>query len=130
MSNTPEVSELRIVFDEEAILAYGGIGAGVHSEIEAAAEAGFPGIISWGTATMLPFWEILERIAGVDWLIGGSALVRLTKPVCAGDEVRYSGQEIPGPKGRRTMELVAETARHGVVATVHASIVTVNVTQS
>lgn len=118
MSNAAGVPELRVVFNEEAILAYGGSGAGVHSEIEAANAAGFPCIISWGTATMLPFWEILERIAGEHWLIGATASVRLKKPVCAGDEVRYSVLELAGQQGRRTIELTAETARHGIVATV------------
>ncbi|MFM9970153.1 MAG: hypothetical protein ACKVQK_17320 [Burkholderiales bacterium] len=123
------VPERRIVFNEEAIVAYGGSGAGIHSEIEAANAAGFPALVSWGTATMLPFWEILEQIAGEHWLIGGSVAVRLKKPVCAGDEVHYFGQQVAAADSRRTIELVAETARHGVVATVLANLPRIDVPQ-
>lgn len=123
MSDFPAIEELRVTFDAETIRAYGGTGVGLHSDEEIAVSLGFPNLVSWGTLTVLPFWELMGRLAGPDWALDGSLNVRLAKPVCAGDEVIYSVQTAPQEAdGRTAFELVATTERHSVVATAQATI--------
>jgi acyl dehydratase len=112
---------LRIVFDEDTIRHYGGSGAGIHSDVEVAKAGGFPTILSWGTLTVMPFWELMARCAGPEGKRDIS--VRLTKPVCAGDEVTYAVTAfIPEPNGTTKLELTATTERFGVVATATATL--------
>ena len=112
---------LCVQFDEDSIVAYGGTGVGIHSDLEAAREAGFDSLVSWGTLTMLPFWELLD---GVDAMRGRPRVelkVELRKPVLAGDRVRYTMREMTDTAGRPIVELVATTERFGTVATAIAS---------
>jgi acyl dehydratase len=115
-------SELRVTFGADMIRDYGGAGAGLHSDAEAARAQGFPEIISWGTLTVMPFWELLERV-GHDTSRDAALDVRLTKPVCAGDEVTYAVRATKARVGGGTfIEMDATTIRFGVVATAIATI--------
>lgn len=121
MSEVSSTSELRVVFDAETIRRYGGTGPGMHSDEEEAISRGFPGLVSWGTLTVLPFWQLMGRLAGPDWALGGTLDVRLTKPVCAGDEVTYTAKPAADDSDAvHAFELVATTERYGVVATAQA----------
>ena len=107
--------KLMVRFDADHIRRYGGSGAGFHSEIEAAHAQGYPGLVSWGTLTLMPFWTLLARTPDDDF-VGIKIDVRLSKPVFAGDEVSYAvlGSE-EHSEGERLL-LEAKTARSGVVA--------------
>jgi acyl dehydratase len=119
-------AELRATFDAPTIRDYGGSGAGLHSDAEAARAQGFPEIVSWGTLTVMPFWELLGRI-GHDVSRDVTLDVRLTKPVCAGDEVTYAIRAANvGDGGSKRIEMEATTARFGVVATAVATLSTEN----
>lgn len=125
MKNEAGLGELRIEFTEEMILAYGGSGRHLHADRVVAAELGFPGLVSWGTLTILPFTALLARFAGPDWSTGGVLSTRLSKPVCAGDVVVYSGREIEESSSEdnvRTFELTAVSARSVLVATAQATL--------
>ena len=125
MTAREAAAEVRVIFDSEAIRAYGGHGRGFHANEEMARTRGYPGLVSWGSLTLLPFWELMERIAGPSWQTGGSLSVRLSKPVLAGDEVIYTAHlqdNDASPPGQRTFKLLATTARNGVVAKGQATI--------
>jgi hypothetical protein len=108
--------ELRITFDEALIRRYGGRDAGLHSEKDEALAQGYPEIISWGTLTILPFWDLIEQVSG-EIRAGISLKVRLAKPVCAGDEVVYAVRSSSeAADGSTTLEANATTARYGIVA--------------
>jgi acyl dehydratase len=115
---------LCVVFDEGTIRHYGGSGAGLHSDAEIAKAQGFPTILSWGTLTVLPFWELMARCAtGLDEGGRRDISVRLTKPVCAGDEVTYAVvSSTPGEGGTLKLEFSATTERFGTVATATATL--------
>ena len=134
MSNGPDLAELRVTFDAEVIRAYGGSSGGFHSDEAVAESRGYPRLVSWGTLTVLPFWELIGRIAGCDWPIGCTLSVRLLKPVCAGDEVVYTIRAHPAasdePTGRTSFELIAVTSRYGVVATAQATVGSPDVTHN
>ena len=116
MNETPQ-TELCVRFDAETIAAYCGAGVGSHSDADVAAEAGFDGLVSWGTLTMLPFWELIGQVESLRGPHGFKLDVQFTKPVIAGDSVRYSMQQSFDPDGRSLIELTAVTDRHGTVAT-------------
>ena len=124
-------AELRVIFDEQTIRNYGGAGAGLHSDADTARAQGFPEIISWGTLTAMPFWELLRRVAGQEASQDVALDVRLTKPVCAGDEVTYTVRATKtGGDGRASIDMDATTARFGIVATAIASIPSDYITNS
>ena len=116
-----DLPALRVVFDAETILLYGGAGAAFHSDIDAARAAGFSDLLSWGTLTMQPFWTLLQRFAGPDGLVGAAVSLRLSKPVCAGDCVDYSGRAAEEADGRLRITLKAESPR-GLVASAEGSL--------
>jgi acyl dehydratase len=114
---------LKVVFDEDTIRHYGGSGAGLHSDAEIAKAQGFPAILSWGTLTVLPFWELMARCATAQGDGRCDISVRLTKPVCAGDEVTYAVvSSAPGEGGTIKLEFSATTERFGTVATATATL--------
>ncbi len=114
---------LVIVFDAALIRTYGGSGANVHADEAIAREWGFPGILTWGTLTLHPFNQLMERAFGPQWLIGGSLEVRLRRPICAGERVEYGGHESTTAAGEgRVFELQATTSQNGVVATARATV--------
>ncbi len=134
MSNGPDLAELRVTFDAEAIRAYGGSSGGFHSDEAVAKARGYPGLVSWGTLTVVPFWELIGRIGGSNWPIGCTLSVRLLKPVHAGDEVVYTIRAHPvasdEPTGQASFELTAVTSRYGVVATAQATVGSPDVTHN
>jgi acyl dehydratase len=109
---------LTVHVDAALIRAYGGGGDNLHASEAAARALGFPGLVSWGGLTALPFHDLMAAIAGDDWMVGGSLEIRFVKPVFAGDTVEYRrGATTDNPS---IIELEAVTARHGVVATATA----------
>ena len=120
MSEAPPEG-LCVQFDAESIAAYGGTGVGIHSDPDAAKDAGFDALVSWGTLTIMPFWELLDRAESLRGLAGVRLNVQLRRPVLAGDRVRYSMRELQDEHGQPAVELEAATDRLGIVATAVAS---------
>ena len=119
MPNQRVDREIRVTFDAETIKLYGGQGSGFHASEEMARQRGYPGLVSWGSLTLLPFWELMALVAGENWQIGGRLSVKLAKPVLAGDEVVYEASLLdasPAAQNGDVYELSATTIRNGIVA--------------
>jgi acyl dehydratase len=119
MTDDRPLAELRVTFDPAAIRNYGGPSEGFHFDEQAARERNYPGLVCWGTLTMLPMWELMNRVGNFSWNDFHALSIRFLKPVIAGDEVVYTVRQRPSdpnPEQSVIFDLMAETARFGVVA--------------